>query len=70
MARVKRVAQRKKSAGASPVARPLSPKTKRSRRRSARNAEQAELKKKTALFPSCFANNAEAMRKAEHMGVL
>ena len=70
MARLKALARRKKSAGASPTEKPLSPKTKRSRRRSARNAKRAELKKQKALFPSCFAGDAEMMRKAGHFGVM
>ena len=32
--------------------------------------KQAELRKRTALFPSCFAGDAEMMRKAEHFGVM
>ena len=70
MARMKVLARRKKSAEASPTEKPLSPKTKRSRRRSARNAERAELKKQKALFPSYFAGDAEMMRKAGHFGVM
>ena len=70
MARLKALARRKKSTGASPIEKPLSPKTKRSRRRLARNAKRAELKKRTALFPSCFADDTEMMRKAEHFGVM
>ena len=70
MARLKVIARRKKGTWASPTEKPLSPKTKRSRRRSARNAKRAELKKQTALFPSCFTGDAEMMRKAEHFGVM